>query len=160
MMINCFLIKAKGFQRHRRKQHKLMYSTTTHNTNRYFRVLFCVFEGQPLSKWLYTALVQSFLDYARVACGEISQKYVAKSFSAYKTIRLDLLFERKLQKTLAEFNWFILACRRKQYKCTLVFKCLNILVTKYLTQSFTRPNRAFHDNANRRSNDLHPAYFP
>ena len=134
-------------------------STTTHNINRYFRVLFWVFEGQPLSKWLYTALVQSLLDYARVACGEISQKDVAKSFSAYKTIRLELLFERKLQKTLAEFNWLILACRRQRHECTLVFKCLNILVTKHLTQSFTR-NRAFHDNANRRSNDLHPAYFP
>ena len=70
-------------------------------------------------------------------------------------MRLELLFERKLQKTLAEFNWLILACRRQRHECTLVFKCLNILVTKHLTQSFTR-NRAFHDNANRRSNDLHP----
>ena len=169
MVINCCLIKAKGFQRYTRKERKHMYScflflitktswtsTANQNANRHYRVLFCVFERQPLSKLLYTALVQSLLDYARVAWGEISQKDVAKSFSAYKTMRLELLFERKLQKTLAEFNWFILACRRKRHKCTLVFKCLNILVTKYLTQSFTRPNRAFHDNANRRSNDLHP----
>ena len=38
----------------------------------------------------------------------------------------------------------------------LVFKCLNYVVPKYLTQYFTR-NADLHDHATRRlSNDLHP----
>ena len=41
------------------------------------------------------------------------------------------------------------------HKCILVFKCLNNLVPKYLTQYFTR-NADLHDHATRRSNDLHP----
>ena len=65
--------------------------------------------------------------------------------------------EIKRNKRIIEalLNWLSLACRRKLHKCTLVFKCLNNLVPKYLTQFFTR-NRAFHDHATRRSNDLHP----
>ena len=41
------------------------------------------------------------------------------------------------------------------HKCILVFKCLNNLVPKYLTQYFTR-NADLHDHVTRRSNDLHP----
>ena len=41
------------------------------------------------------------------------------------------------------------------HKCILVFKCLNNLVPKYLTQYFTR-NADLHNHATRRSNDLHP----
>ena len=37
----------------------------------------------------------------------------------------------------------------------LVFKCLNNLVPKYLTQYFTS-NADLHNHATRRSNDLHP----
>ena len=48
-----------------------------------------------------------------------------------------------------------LACRRKLHKCILVFKCLNKLVPKYLTDYFIR-NKAFHDYGTRRSNDLKP----
>ena len=46
-------------------------------------------------------------------------------------------------------------CWRKMHKCILVFKCLNNLVPKYLTQYFTR-NADLHDHATRRNNDLHP----
>ena len=41
------------------------------------------------------------------------------------------------------------------HKCILVFKCLNNLVPKYLTQYFKR-NADLHNHATRRSNDLHP----
>ena len=40
--------------------------------------------------------------------------------------------------TFRGLNWLNLASRRKMHKCILVFKCLNNLVTKYLTQYFTR----------------------
>ena len=45
--------------------------------------------------------------------------------------------------------------QRKMHKCMLVFKCLNNIVPRYLTQYFTR-NADLHDYATRRSNDLHP----
>ena len=41
------------------------------------------------------------------------------------------------------------------HKCILVFRCLNNLVPKYLTQYFKR-NADLHNHATRRSNDLHP----
>ena len=41
------------------------------------------------------------------------------------------------------------------HKCILVFKCLNNLIPKYLTQYFTR-NADLHNHATRRSNDLYP----
>ena len=40
-------------------------------------------------------------------------------------------------------------------QCILVFKYLHNLVPKYTNQCFTR-NRALHEHATRRSNDLHP----
>ena len=40
------------------------------------------------------------------------------------------------------------------HKCIIVFKCLNNLVPKYLTQYFTR-NVDLHNHATRRTNDLH-----
>ena len=56
--------------------------------------------------------------------------------------------------TFCALNWINLASRSKMYKCILVFKCLNNLVPKYLTQYFAR-NADLHDHATRRSNDLH-----
>ena len=41
------------------------------------------------------------------------------------------------------------------HKCILVFKCLNNLVPKYLTQYFTR-NADLQYHETRGSNDLHP----
>ena len=41
------------------------------------------------------------------------------------------------------------------HKFILVFKCLNNLIPKYLTQYFTR-NADLHNHATRRSNDLYP----
>ena len=60
--------------------------------------------------------------------------------------------------TFRLLNWLNPAFRGKMHKCIPVFKCLNNLVPKYLTQYFTR-KADLHDHANatRRSNDLHPA---
>ena len=41
------------------------------------------------------------------------------------------------------------------HTCILVFKCLNNLVPRYLTQHFTR-NADLHNHVTSRSNDLHP----
>ena len=57
--------------------------------------------------------------------------------------------------TFSVLNWLNLASRRKMHKCILVFKCLNNLIPKYLTQYFTK-NADLHDHATRRRNDLHP----
>ena len=59
---------------------------------------------------------------------------------------------RELHRVL---NWLNLASRRKMHRCILVFKCLNNLIPKYLTQYFTK-NADLHDHATRRRNDLHP----
>ena len=72
---------------------------------------------------MYTALLQSLLDYVNVAWGEISQKDIGRSFSTYKTVRLELFLEGKPQDTRRVLNWLSLACRRKRYKCIKVFKC-------------------------------------
>ena len=67
-----------------------------------------------------------------------------------------IILRRKSSKNAFHLlNWLSLACRRKLRKCSLVFKCLNNLVPKYLTEYFIR-NKAFHDYGTRRSNDLHP----
>ena len=55
--------------------------------------------------------------------------------------------------TVLVLNWLNLASRRKIHKCNLVFKCLNKLVSKYLTQYFTR-NADLHDFANNKSLNL------
>ena len=77
------------------------------------------------------------------------------SFSANKTVWLELFFKRKTSKdTLRVLNWLSWACRRKLHKRILVFKYLNNLVKKYLTQCFTR-NMAFYDHLTWRSIELH-----
>ena len=69
-------------------------------------------------------------------------------YSAYRTVQLDLYYGRTTQMTLTVLvlNWLNLASRRKMHKCNLVFKCLNKVVSKYLTQYFTR-NAELHDYA-------------
>ena len=107
------------------------------------------------SKKVYTSLVQPLFDYADVAWGEISEG-CCKELQRLQNRAARIILRKKTSKDILRvLNWLSLACRRKLHKCTLVFKCLNNLVPKYLTQFFTR-NRAFHDHATRRSNDLHP----
>ena len=67
-----------------------------------------------------------------------------------------IVLRRKTSKNAFHLlYWLSLACKGKLHKCSLVFKCLNNLVPKYLKEYFIR-NKAFHDYGTKRSNDLHP----
>ena len=59
---------------------------------------------------------------------EDSETCAQASFSTYKTVRVELFFEGKLQDTLYVFNWLHFACRRNLQRCVLVFNFLNILI--------------------------------
>ena len=63
--------------------------------------------------------------------------------------------QRGLRDAFHLLNWLSLACGRKLQKCSLVFKCLNNLVPKYLTEYFIR-SKAFHDYGARESSNMHP----
>ena len=54
--------------------------------------------------------------------------------------------------TFCVLNWLNIASSRKMHRFILVFKRLNNLVPKYLTQYFTR-NADLHNHATRRNND-------
>jgi len=56
--------------------------------------------------------------------------------------------------TFNVLGWVELETRRKRHKCTLVSKCLNNLVPKYLSDYFTRNNTVRSYNTRRRT-DLH-----
>ena len=51
-------------------------------------------------------------------------------------------------------GWVNFETQRKAHKCTLVFKCLNDLVTPYLSSYFIR-NHTIHTYATRQRNDIH-----
>jgi len=56
--------------------------------------------------------------------------------------------------TFNVLGWVELETRRKRHKCTLVYKYLNNLVPKYLSDYFTR-NYNMHNYSTRRRTDLH-----
>ena len=96
------------------------------------------------SKQVYTSLVQPLFDYADVAWGEISKGF-CKELQRLQNRAARIILRRKTSKNAFHLlNWLRLTCRRKLHKCILVFKCLNNLVPKYLTEYFIR-NKAFHD---------------
>ena len=51
-------------------------------------------------------------------------------------------------------GWVNFETQRKAHKCILVFKCLNDLVTPYLSSYFIR-NHTIHTYATRQRNDIH-----
>ena len=107
------------------------------------------------SKQVHTSPAQPLFDYADAAWGEISEG-CCKELQRLQNRATRIILRRKTSKNAFHLlNWLSLACRRKLHKCSLVFKCLNNLVPKYLTEYFIR-NKAFHDYRTRRSNDLHP----
>ena len=107
------------------------------------------------SKQVHTSPAQPLFDYADAAWGEISEG-CCKELQRLQNRAARIILRRKTSKNAFHLlNWLSLACRRKLHKCSLVFKCLNNLVPKYLTEYFIR-NKAFHDYRTRRSNDLHP----
>ena len=107
------------------------------------------------SKQVYTSIVQPLFDYADAAWGEISEG-CCKELQHLQNRAVRIIPRRKTSKNAFHLlNWLSLACRRLLHKCSLVFKCLNYVVQKYLTECFIR-NKAFHDYGTRRSADLHP----
>ena len=109
---------------------------------------------KPLDR-VYTSLLQPLFDYADIAWGEISEGCCKELHRLQNRAARIILRKNTSNDTFCALNWLNLASRRKMHKCILVFKSLNNLVPKYLTQYFTR-NVDFHDNATRRNNDLHP----
>ena len=131
-----------------------------------------------LSMWVAKSVVDlgSHLRYEHASHWKPLSKYTTHSCSGHLTICWCCLgwnIRRMLQRAPASIkscssnytwnafhllNWLSLACKRKLHKCSLVFKCLNNLVPKYLTEYFIR-NKAFHDYGTRRSNDLRPFHL-
>ena len=109
---------------------------------------------KPLDR-VYTSLLQPLFDYADVARGEISEGCCKELHRLQNRAARIILRENTSNDTFCALNWLNLASRRKMHKCILVFKCLNNLVPKYLTQFFKR-NADLHNHATRRSNHLHP----
>ena len=107
------------------------------------------------SKQVYTSLLHPLFDYADVAWQGISEGCCKELHRLQNRAARIILRENTSNDTFCALNWLNLASRRKMHKCILVFKSLNNLVPKYLTQYFTR-NVDFHDHATRRNNDLHP----
>ena len=87
------------------------------------------------SKQVYNSLMQPPFDYADAAWGEIS-KGCCKELQRLQNRAARIILGRKTSKNAFRLlNWLSLACKRKLHKCSLVFKCLNNLVPKYLTAS-------------------------
>ena len=87
------------------------------------------------SKQVYNSLVQPLFDYADAAWGEISEG-CCKELQHLQNRAARIILQRKtLKNAFHLLNWLSLACKRKLNKCSLVFKCLNNLVPKYLTVS-------------------------
>ena len=106
------------------------------------------------SKQVYTSLLQPSFHYADVAWGKISEG-CCKELHRLQNRAAQIIWQKNTSNdTFCVLNWFNLASRRKMHKRSLVFKCLNNLVPKYLTQYFTR-NVDLQDHATRWSNDLH-----
>jgi len=107
------------------------------------------------SKQVYTSLVLPLFDYADAVRGEISEG-CCKELQRLQNRAARIILRRNTSKNAFDLlTWLSLACRRKLHRCSLVFKCLNNLVPKYLTEYFIR-NKVFHHYGTRRSNDFHP----
>ena len=109
---------------------------------------------KPLDR-VYTSFLQPLFDCADVARGEISEACCKELHRLQNRAARIILRENTSNGTFCALNWLNLASRRKMHKCILVFKCLNNLVPKYLTQYFKR-NADLHNHATRRSNHLRP----
>ena len=106
------------------------------------------------SKQVYTSLLQPLFDYTDVAWGEISKGFCKELHCLQNRAARITLRKNTSNDTFCVLNWLNLTSR-KMNKCSLVFKWLNNIVPKYLTQYFTG-NADLHDCATRRSNNLHP----
>ena len=87
------------------------------------------------SKQVYISLLQPLFDHTDVAWGGggISEG-CCKELHRLQNRAAIILWKNTSNDTFHVLNWLTLSSRRKMQKCILVFKCLNNLVAKYLTQ--------------------------
>ena len=97
------------------------------------------------SRQVYTSLVQPLFDYADVAWGKISEGCCKELQRLQNRAARIILGKNISNDTFCVLNWLNLASRRKMHRCIEVFKCLNNIAPKYLTQYFTK-NADLHDH--------------
>ena len=97
------------------------------------------------SKQVSTSLVQPLFDYADVAWGKISEGCCKELQRLQNRAARIILGKNTSNDNFCVQNWLNLASRTKMHRCIQVFKCLNNLAPKYLTQYSTR-NADLHDH--------------
>ena len=97
------------------------------------------------SKQVSTSLVQPLFDYADVAWGKISEGCCKELERLQNRAARIILGKNTSNDNFCVQNWLNLASRTKMHRCIQVFKCLNNLAPKYLTQYSTR-NADLHDH--------------
>ena len=97
------------------------------------------------SKQVSTSLVQSLFDYADVAWRKISEWCCKELQRLQNRAARIILGKNTSNDNFCVQNWLNLAPRTKMHRCIQVFKCLNNLAPKYLTQYSTR-NADLHDH--------------
>ena len=97
------------------------------------------------SKQVSTSLVQPLFDYADVAWGKISEGCCKELQRLQNRSARIILGKNTSNDNFCVQNWLNLASRTKMHRCIQVFKCLNNLASKYLTQYSTR-NADLHDH--------------
>ena len=97
------------------------------------------------SKQVSTSLVQPLFDYADVAWGKISEGCCKELQRLQNRAARITLGKNTSNDNFCVQNWLNLASRTKMHRCIQVFKCLNNLAPKYLTQYSTR-NADLHDH--------------
>ena len=106
------------------------------------------------AKCVYNTLIEPILCYTDTVWGELSATS-SKNLQRLQNRAARIVLRRDSSKdTLNVLGWVELETKRKRHKCTLVYKCLNNLVPKYLSGYFTR-NFNVHNYNTRRRTDLH-----
>ena len=106
------------------------------------------------AKCVYNTLIEPILCYTDTVWGELSATS-SKDLQRLQNRAARIVLRRDSSKdTFNVLGWVELETKRKRHKCTLVFKCLNNLVPKYLCNYFTR-NCNVHSYNTRRNTDLH-----
>jgi len=109
------------------------------------------------AKCVHHTLIDPILCYTDTLWGELlatSSKILQRLQN--RAARMVLRRDSSNWDTFNVLGWVELETKRKRHKCTLVYKCLNNLVPKYLSDYFTR-NYNVHNYNTRRRRDLPPA---
>lgn len=91
------------------------------------------------AKYVYNTLIEPILCYTDTVWGELSAN-PSKTLHQLQIRAAHIVLRRDSSKdTIIDVpGWVELETKRKRHKCTLVYKCLNNLVPKYLSDDFTR----------------------